>query len=95
MSGKQLTSLRALYMLAFPNRVIVTEIFLFRLHFDGAHKRSERWTRSLSGRNGREIPHVIRQEAIHKFAQAFPLEDIPPEDPETGTCRVIRFPHVG
>ena len=37
----------------------------------------------------------IRQEAIHKFAQAFPLEDIPPEDPETGSCRVIRFPHVG
>ena len=37
----------------------------------------------------------IRQEAIRKFAQAFPLEDIPPEDPETGSCRVIRFPHVG
>ena len=37
----------------------------------------------------------IRQEAIRKFAQAFPLDDIPPEDPETGTCRVIRFPHVG
>ncbi len=37
----------------------------------------------------------IRQEAIRKFSQAFPLEDTPPEDPESGTCRVIRFPHVG
>ena len=36
----------------------------------------------------------IRKEAIYKFAQAFPLEDIFPEDPEAGTCRVIHFPHI-
>lgn len=41
------------------------------------------------------VQDVIRQEAIRKFSQAFPLEDTPPEDPESGSCRVIRFPHVG
>ena len=37
----------------------------------------------------------IRQEAIQKFSQAFPLEDTPPKDPESAASRIIRFPHVG
>lgn len=37
----------------------------------------------------------IRQEAIQKFAQAFPLSDTPPDTPPDAASRIIRFPHVG
>lgn len=36
----------------------------------------------------------IRQEAIRKFAEAFPIDGHSPEDPEGGACRIIPFPQV-
>lgn len=41
------------------------------------------------------VQEGIRQEAIRKFAQAFPLDDESPEDPNGSACRVIQFPCVG
>ena len=36
----------------------------------------------------------IRQEAIRRFAEAFPIDGHSPEDPEGGACRIIPFPQV-
>lgn len=43
----------------------------------------------LSPRAGR-----IRQEAIRKFAQAFPIDGHSPEDPDGAACRILPFPQV-
>ena len=37
----------------------------------------------------------IRQEAIRRFAEAFPIDGHSPEDPNGCACRIIPFPHVG
>ena len=36
----------------------------------------------------------IRQEAIRRFAEAFPIDGHSPEDPDGGACRIIPFPQV-
>lgn len=41
------------------------------------------------------VQEGIRQEAIRKFSQAFPLDDDHPSDPDESACRVIQFPFVG
>lgn len=40
------------------------------------------------------VQEGIRQEAIRKFAQAFPIDGHSPEDPDGAACRVLPFPQV-
>lgn len=37
----------------------------------------------------------IRQEAIRKFSEAFPMGPHTPQDPNENKCQIIRFPNVG
>ncbi len=41
------------------------------------------------------VQEGVRQEAIQKFSEAFPVDGPEPQPPEARTCKIILFPSVG